>query len=114
MTVAIIADHRKIRITSRGNAQLLQRVRPTSAARAVHCGNSLSFVSQYQPASGDSGLRRGTSLPRRLAQKLAVRGVTEIKVAVPAPAGDEKRPRGHGLGLQRFYRCMRRAFCSDD
>ena len=70
-----------------GNAQICERVRSSAAACAVHGREYLIFVNQHQAAGCGTRLKFAVAGARWSAQKLAMRGVTEIKVMVSSLPG---------------------------
>src|SRR5215831_2129858 len=102
MMEAIGAGNCKIRIVTHREAQLLQRVSVAATAGTIERRESFLPISQDNPCGGGGGLRRRRLCVRRRAQELAMCGVTEIEITMPASSGDKKRSRRNSLRLQGF------------
>src|SRR6202021_1543173 len=90
------------------------------ATARVHGGERVSGVvrgaSVLEDEAGGAlgGFGKRAFGKRWFAQKLAVRGVAEVRVNVRGCGSDEKRARSDGLGREGVRRGVRRAFGGDD
>src|ERR1700761_1867382 len=101
MTTAPRAFHGEIRITLRGRAYVVQGSGGAPASPRVHCGERLAVPDEHEAACLARGNGSARGWRRRVAQKLAVCGVTEFAVRVGTASG-EKRSGGDGLRLHGF------------
>src|SRR5579862_5258444 len=99
MANAVIAGHGEIGIAVSRHAHLLGCARATAATAREHGCHGMVTICQHQPRGCERSAGGVTSGRRRLAEKLTVGGVTEIKIVMTSPGGDEIRTSGHGLRL---------------
>src|ERR1017187_3670226 len=114
MLAAILAFDRVIRIRGRGEAQLRGRAGTSGAAPRVHGGERLGFVGESHVARGLDGLRDWRAKRRRLAQELAMGGVTEIEIAVASATGGQVRASRNRLRFECLEWRLGHALGGDD
>src|SRR6202040_2033331 len=80
IAVAVLADHRKVRITIGGHSQLRRSARAPAATACKHRGNRSVLKNDHQAARRLGCEHRGTLRVGRFMQELTMREVAEIKI----------------------------------
>ena len=108
------AADREVGIRGRPHARFFERTSATSAIGGIERSNDAAVVVQRDSRGGAGGGGVQGSGRGRGAQKLAVCGVAEGGVAVPAARRNEERPGDDGLRFQALQPGTRRALGCDD